>query len=205
MNAKLWIIPLALLTGVAYAQLIEISPIIIDEVPTLIQTKDVTTEYTKNTKIDGDFNVTKGTVKNREELRVVGNFHLGKDAKFENKGTLIIDSSKGRLETTIIPAVYRDTYTGAILKCEDCREWLSETGAVLGTIEHKLISATGSYMRRVVDLNVEKKKRTIVIPARYGPAYTETGMVLYATGALITATGSRTEIYTPSLGSVLIK
>lgn len=54
-------------------------------------------------------------------------------------------------------------------------------------------------------IHVTPRTRTIIIPAAYGPLYSQTGAVLYGTGELITATGSRTETYTPSLGHVIIQ
>ena len=54
-------------------------------------------------------------------------------------------------------------------------------------------------------IHVEKKDRTIIIPASYGPMYSSTGVVLFGTGVLITSTGSRIEQYVPSLGYVIIQ
>ena len=57
-----------------------------------------------------------------------------------------------------------------------------------------------------VKLHVEKKPgKVTIIPAVYGPRYSETGAVLFGTGEVVTATGSTTEYFTPSIGRVLIR
>jgi len=56
-----------------------------------------------------------------------------------------------------------------------------------------------------VTIHVDMKPKFFVIPAIYGPRYTSTGVVLFGTGEVITATGSRTEWFTPSIGNLILK
>ena len=82
-------------------------------------------------------------------MYVFGDFYLGKDAVFDNKGLLCFSDRYGE-----------------------------------------------------INVHTEEKTRTIIIPANYGPVYSMTGAILFGTGTLVTATGSRIEIYTPSVGNV---
>ena len=133
-----------------------------------------------------EFVMTGGSLVNKGNLDVSGDFIVGKDAVFENKGTLILSGTGRKL---IIPAKYtkRASYSGSIV--------LVATGTLL----------TGTKITFYSLLSVDKKSRTIIIPASYGPSYSETGVLLYATGALISSTGSRIEWFHPSLGTVLIR
>lgn len=63
-------------------------------------------------------------------------------------------------------------------------------------------SARNIFVKNEGEIYQTTKERTIIIPAVYGPRYSETGAVLYGTGQLITATGSRIEYYQDVLGDL---
>lgn|SRR3990167_9271429 len=57
------------------------------------------------------------------------------------------------------------------------------------------------------EIEVEEKSKLVIDPAQYATEAIynlETGMLIHATGALLSATGSHIETYSPSLGHVII-